>query len=190
MAKAKLITTLLVIILFVSGIYFGMSYLREQGEHKALNSRITDITQTLEQVPESPQDMEERLAAAQAELFAVQNDFPGKINSTDIINAILKLAENSNIKIIPVKTQPWSIETVKEHSYHVFRLDIAVEGSFPRLMTFVSQLEDGEFQTLILENLNVTRLSTQSQEGNAPESDRHVAADLALAIYTQSPISN
>jgi len=190
LAKAKLIITLLVIILFVSGIYFGMSYLREQGKHKVLYSQITDITQTLEQIPESPQGMEQRLAAAQAGLFAVQNDFPGKVNSTHIINTILKLAENSNIRIIPVKTQPWSIETVREHSYHVFRLDIAVEGSFPRLMTFVSQLEDGEFQTLILEDLSVTRLSAQSQEGNVSESAIHVAADLSLAIYAQSPISN
>ena len=190
MAKTKLVITPMIIIMLVVGIYLGMSYLREQKEHTALKLQITDITQALEQIPAPPQDLEQRLATAQAELSTEQNNFPDKINSTDLINAILKLAETSKIKAIPLKTQPWSTETVKEHDYHVFRINIVAVGRFSQLMTFASQLEKGGFRTLILENISVTRLSTESPEGTAPDGDAHVAADLALAIYTQSSISD
>ena len=188
--KAKLLITLITIILLVVYAYFGMGYTKQREEHEVLTSQITDVSQTLAQIPGPAQDLEQRLATAQASLAAEQSAFPGKMNSTQIINAILKLADDCEVKAIPLITQPWSMENVGEHGYHVFRLTVAVEGSYSQLVTFVSQLEKGEYKTLIVVDLSVTRVIEQSEGETVTEGIIPVTASLDLAIYARSLTSD
>ncbi len=183
LVRGKLLITILIIVLLVVYYLFGMDYMKQRQEHEALTSQITDVTQTLAQIPELPQDLEQRLAAAQASLAAEQSAFPSQINSTQIINTILQLADDSGVKAIPLVTQLWSIENVGKHGYYVLRLNVTVEGSFSQLVSFVSKLENGEYKTLIVENLSV---SEQAEEESASEGTIPITASLDLAIYTQS----
>jgi hypothetical protein len=187
LTKGKLLVVILIIIGLVVNAYFGLSYIKEHNEHKALASQITDVSQTLAQIPQPPQDLEQRLAVAQASLAAEQSTFPSKMNSTEVINAILRLADACEVKAIPLITQPWSIENVGEHGYYVLRLDIIVKGSFSQLVSFLNKLENGEFKTLIVKSLSVTRASEKSEGETATEETIPVTASLSLAIYTQSP---
>ena len=180
--KSKLILTFLIIaIIALLAVYYflEMDYLRQRQGHEALAAQINEVTRTLAKTPQPPQDLEQRLAAAQASLAAAQRDLPRDLNSTQDINAILKLAEDCQVRIIPLVTSPWSLENIGE-GYHVFRLNMAVKGSFSELTKFVSQLEKGEFGTLVVEHLSVTR-STKPPEGETIP----VTASLDLAIYTQ-----
>jgi len=189
LTKRKLGIAILIIIVLVGNAYFGLSYMKQHNNHEALASQITDVSQALAQIPQPPQDLEQRLASAQASLAAEQSTFPSKMNSTEVINAILKLADACEVKAIPLITQPWSMENVGEYGYYVFRLDIAVEGSFSQLVSFLSKLENGEFKTLIVKDLSISRVSEQS-EGEADTKETiPVTASLSLAIYTQSPAS-
>lgn len=181
--RSRLLITSLIIILLVVYAYFGMDYIKQRQEHEVLFSQITEVTQTLRQISKPPQDMAQRLAAAQASLAAEQSAFPGKINSAEVVNTILKLADDAEVKAIPLVTQPWSMENAGEHDYYVFRLNVTVEGSFSQLVSFVSQLENGKFKTLIVEDLSITGVT--EPEGTIP-----VTARLDLAIYTQSPTSD
>jgi len=187
--KGKLLITLLVIILLVVYYLLGTGYMKQQKEQKELTSQTTDVTQTLAQMPEPPQDLEQQLAAAQASLAAEQNAFPTKMNTTQVINTILELADECEVKAIPLVTQPWSMEMVGEHSYDVFRLSVVVEGNLPQLLAFISKLEKGEFTTLLVENLSATTESQPSEEevsgGTIP-----AAASLNLAIYARSQTSD
>ena len=164
-------------------------YFKQRKGWEALTSQITEVTQTLAQIPGPAQDLEQRLAAAQASLAAEQNAFPSEMNSTQIINTILKLATVCEVKAIPLVTQPWSTEHIGEHDYHVFRLNVVVRGSYSQLVTFVSQLEKGEFKTLIVKDLSVTRVTEQPEGETVTEGTIPVTASLELAIYTQSPTS-
>lgn len=180
--KSKLILTFLIIaIIALLAVYYflEMDYLRECRGHEALAAQINEATRTLAQTPKPPQDLEQRLAAAQASLAASQSDLPRDLNSTQVINAILRLADACQVRAIPLVTSPWSFENIGE-GYHVFRLNMAVRGSFSQLTSFVSQLEKGEFGTLVVEHLSVAR-STEPAEGEAIP----VTASLDLAIYTQ-----
>jgi len=188
--RSKLLITILIIILLAVYYLFGTEYMKQCKEHEALTSQITDVTQVLAQIPEPPQDLEQRLEAAQASLAAEQSEFPGEINSNQVINTILELGDDCGVKAIPLVTQPWSVEKVGEHDYYVFRLNVAVQGSFSRLLTFVSELENGESKTLIVENLTVTRVTEQSEEETVPEGTTPITASLNLAIYTQSLTSD
>jgi Tfp pilus assembly protein PilO len=180
--KSKLILTFLIIaIVALLAVYFflEMDYLKQCRGHEALTAQIKEATRTLDKTPQPPQDLEQRLAAAQASLAASQIDFPRDLNSTQVINSILKLADACHVRVIPLVTNPWSFEDIGE-GYHVFRLNMAVRGSFSQLTSFVSQLEKGEFGALVVEHLSVKR-GTEPVEGEAVP----VTASLDLAIYTQ-----
>jgi len=185
LAKGRLLIPILITLLVMVYCLLGMGYLKQRQEQQELTTQITEVTQTLSEIPKPPQDLEQQLAAAQTLLAAEQSSFPSQIDTTQVINTILAQAEACGVKAIPMATQPWSIETVGEHSYHVLRLTVAVEGSFSQLVTFVSQLEKGEYVTLVMENLSATWSTEQTDEETIP-----VTSSLKLAIYTQSPSSD
>lgn len=187
LTKGKLLITIWIIALLAVYVHLGMGYMGQVEEHEALTSQIAGVRQALAQIPEAPQYLEQQLAAAEASLAAVQDAFPSRINSTEVIEAILELAENTDVKAIPLGIQPWSIETVGEHNYGVLRLTAAVQGGFSQLLSFVSQLENGEFKTLIVENLSVTRVAGRSEKGSIPEEITPVTASLNLVIHSRPP---
>ena len=180
--KGRLITTLLIVaIIALLAVYFflGTDYLRQRQGHKALTAQINEANSTLAQTPKPPQDLEERLDAAEASLDTAQNTFPKDLNSTQIINAILKLADDCQVRAIPLVTQPWSMENIGE-GYHVFHLTVTARGGYSQLIRFVSQLENGELETLVVQNLNVMRIAGPTEGETIP-----FTASLYLAIYTQ-----
>lgn len=177
--KSKSIIILLVaalIALLVVYYFLGTDYREQRQAYDVLAARVNEATLTLTQTPEPPQDLEQRLAAAEANLAAVHSIFPSDLNSTRVINDILVLAGEYQVKAIPLVTKPWSMENIGK-GYHVFRIDMAVSGSFPQVTGFVSQLESASFAAITVENLGVTRLPVG---GNVP-----VVCNLDLAIYTR-----
>ena len=181
--KTKVFITLLVLALIAVYYFLGTGYLKQRQEQATLSSQIADTAQTLAQMPEPPQDLEQRLAVAEASLAAEQSTLPDEINSTRAINAILELADECNVKAIPLVTDPWSAVKVGEHDYYVFRLNISATGNFTQLVSFTDKLENGKLETLILEDLSVSR--TPGQPGEVvPENKIPVTASLNLAIYT------
>ena len=179
-SKLIIISLIIAIIALLAVYYFlGTDYLKQRQGHEALTAQINEAARTLVQTPQPPQDLEQRLAVAEASMAAVQSTFPRDLNSTRVINIILKLADDCQVRAIPLVTQPWSMENIGQ-GYHVFRLNVAIRGSFSQLVSFVSQLENGEFETLVVENLNVTRSAEPAEEVTIP-----VTASLDLAIYTQ-----
>lgn len=184
--KSKVIITILIVaIVALLAVYYflGMDYLRQSQGNKALTAQINEATQALAGTPKPPQDLEQRLAAAEASLADVQSAFPLDLNSTQAINAILRLADDCQVRAIPLVTKPWSAEGIGE-GYHVFRLNVTVRGGFSQLVSFVSQLENGALKTLVVENLNVIRVGGPAKEGTIP-----VTASLDLAIYSQRATS-
>jgi len=187
--KSKLPIVILIIILSVLYYLFGTDYMNQRREQKALASQIAEVTQMLGEIPEPPQDLEQRLEIAQASLAAEQSTLPSEVDTTQVIDAILRLADDCGVKAIPLATEPWTIEKIGEHGYHVFRLNLAVEGGFSQLVSFVKRLENGEFETLIGENVSVARVTEVSGEESVAEEIMLITANLDLAIYTQSPNS-
>lgn len=180
--KSKVIITILIVaIVALLAVYYflGMDYLRQSQENEALTAGINEAAQTLAETPKPPQDLEQRLVAAESNLAAVQSAFPIDLNSTQVINAILRLADECQVRAIPLVTKPWSMESIGE-GYHVFRLNVTVRGGFSQLVSFVDQLENGALKTLVVENLNVTRLAGPTGDETIP-----VIASLDLAIYSQ-----
>jgi len=186
-ARRKLLTAILIITLLVAYYLFGTDYINQRRENAALTSQITEATQALAQMPEVPRNLEQRLEAAQARLDAEQSVFPCNLHSTEVVNTILELADDCGIRAIPLVTQSWSTEVVGEHSYSVLRLTVAAEGNFTQLVSFVSRLENGEYETLVVENLSIARVIGGE---SASEEALTFISSFDLAIYAQSLTSD
>jgi len=184
--KRKLLITLLIVVLLVVYYLLGTDYLKQLKQHESLPLQIAEATQNRAQIPARPADLEERVAAAQAELDTVGNTLPEKLNSTRIIDTILRLADDIGIKAIPLVTQPWTTKGSDNCTYSVFRLNVAATGTFTQLVTLLSQLENGELQTLVMENLSVSRVDEQEGEVATPEKTIRISANLDIAIYSQA----
>ena len=183
--KKRLIVTLLISALLVTYCLLGIGYMKQSKEYDVLYSTVTDVARELEQVPEPPQNLEQRLATAQANLAYAQGAFPSRPNSTQVINKILKLADECHVRAIPLATQQWSQVKTGE-GYLVFRLHITVHGGFSQFVNFVSKLENGLFDTITIENLNVTRPVIKAEAKILPDMTSPITASLDVAIYARS----
>jgi hypothetical protein len=144
---------------------------------------LAGATQQLAQLSPPPADLAQRQAAASANLDMEKSVFPAQLNSTQIINVILKLAEATGVKAIPMITQPWTTVSVHQTDYPVFRLNIAANGTYAQLADFINQLENGEPGTLVIEDLKVVRtIGVSSNETEAGDT-LPVDAALSIAIY-------
>ena len=173
--KLTLILIAAIVVLLVANYLLGTGYLSQSRGNDTLTDNITQVSRALAQISPPAQGLEAKLAQAEAGLAAAQSDFPKDLNSTRIINTILKLADACQVKAIPLVTQPWG----KEKDYEVFRLTLSASGSFPQVSSFVSRLENGELTSLIVKNLAV-KAGAVSDEGA-----RLVTATLDLTIYAQ-----
>jgi len=187
--RSKLLIAILIISLLVVYYISGMDYINQRQEHEALAFQIATVTQELAQMSEPPQNLEQRLRAAQARLDAEQSIFPRQLNSTEIISNILGLANSLGVNAIPLVAQSWETEVVGENNYDVLRLSVAAEGNFSQLHSFVSKLENGEYQTLFMKDLTVIRVGTASGGTGSVEAMLFIGS-FDLVIYTQSLTSD
>jgi hypothetical protein len=186
----KLLITLLIVVLLVVYYLLGTGYRKQRQEHETLASQVNDATGALAQMPEPPADLELSLATAQASLDTVKNSFPDMMSSTRVVNTILRLADECEVKAIPLITQPWTTGALSDYNYSVFRLNVAVTGTFTQLVDFLTKLENGELKTLIIEGITVTEATEPSGVPGAPDRAIPVKASLDLAIYTRPPASS
>lgn len=185
--RPGIIIVVAVVILVIVVAFFGLDYKKQREEQALLAGQMADAGSLLSLLPRPPQDLEQRLGEVQQSLATEMEAFPSGTDSTRVINYILEMADRLGIKAIPLLTQPWSTEKVGKHDYHVFRLNVAAEGSLAQLTDFVTELESGAHKTLILEELTVSTDSAQAIQGQiiAPESVP-VTADINLAFYARS----
>jgi hypothetical protein len=181
----KLLVIILVAGLLAAYYILGTGYGEQRRQQAALASQIAGATQQLALIPPPPADLETRQAAASANLDAVKNTFPGQLNSTWIVNDILQLADKTGVKAVPMITQPWSIESVNQGDYPVFRLNIALKGTFNQVANFINRLENGEPATLVIDDFKVDRVTGPPADEGETDGEVLVEASLDIAVYAR-----
>ena len=183
MKTRKLLIAVLVLVLLAVYYIMGTGDLRQRRDNQALASRAVEAAQLLAQIPPSPADLEQRLSAAQSSYAETQNSFPAPLNTTQIINSVLTLADEAGVKAVPLVTQPWTTENISDFNYSVFRLSVTATGDFTRVADFVDRLESGGPTPLVIESLLVDRVTDmQGEEGTLP-----VSAQIEIVVYARPP---
>jgi hypothetical protein len=170
-------------VLALVAVYYitATDYLKQHRENKTLASQINDMAQMLARIPRTPADLEQKLIAAQSDFTATRESLPDRLNTTRTVDFILKLAETSGVKAIPLETQSWNIKRVGGYDYPVFRLSISASGTFTKLSRFINQLETSELKTLVIESLSIERATAKPEEGGTIP----VEASLVIAVYAR-----
>jgi hypothetical protein len=169
-----------VVLLVVYGL-LAMDYMKQGSEQERLLSEIEEVEQSQEALAKPSTDAYERLAAIQAELDAESEIIPSEIDSSDVVDIILSLAQQVGVKAIPLTTEPWVEQHIGGNIYRVFRLSVEIEGFFSKVTEYVTRLESGEYTTLIVENLVVEVDYEEEYTGGSTP----VIASLDLAAFTQ-----
>jgi hypothetical protein len=140
----------------------------------------------LAEIPPLDPELQQRLETVQAELDIAQDYFPAELNTTEIINDILKTAEEIGVKAIPLITRPWTTEIINDYSVSIFRLNLVVEGTSAQFSDFLYQLENGEIQTMVIEYLTVNKEDEKSFQESLADNTTRIVADLDIAFYAQA----
>ena len=151
-------------------------YFQERRENGSLVSRIAETEQLLALVPPSPPGLPQQLSTAKVDYTAAREEFPEVVNTTVIIDGILRLAEDTGVKAIPMITQPWTAETAGGHAYPVFRLEVTASGAFTALADFINRLESGEPRTLVIESLVADQV---------PDAEELFEAKMEIAVFAR-----
>ncbi len=182
--KNKVIIAFLFIAFAAVYCFVGTDYVKQRRVQEGVAFDIANTAQLARQVPRPPPNLPERLAAAQARLARAQSTLPGKPNSTQVINKILRLADECQVKAIPLTTEYWSADKTGK-GYLVLRLHLTIQGGFLEFVSFLGKLENG-FDALRIGNLNVTRIVTKAGEKAVSDVTPSVTASLDVAIYAKS----
>ncbi len=183
MTRGRPVMFLVVVILLIAYAFIGTRYLSENKERVLLAEQIAAAREALELIPEPPEDLAERLAAAQDDLETAKNGFPSDVDTTGVIDTILGLASACGVEALPLATEPWSVNETDGYEYRVLHLDVTVEGGFPQVVTFLSRLEDGQVATLVLQDVAVSSRDQEFGSGGASTGNVPVKAILHLALY-------
>lgn len=188
MKTRKLLVAVLIIVLLAVYYVVGTDYLKQRQDSESLESQITESTQALALIPPPPADLETRLDEARNGLEVAKNAFPEQLNSTLIIDYILKLAVDAGVKAIPLLTQPWAAQSVGEKDYSILRLQVSVTGTYNRMAAFLVSLENGKYGTLVMEYVIVDSTTTPFKGGGIYGDSAQIDANLEIAVYAQPPV--
>jgi predicted negative regulator of RcsB-dependent stress response len=67
-----------------------------------LNNEVSQVYQNIAGTPQPADDLESRLAAAEAELVAAQNVLPDTVNQNDVIDYIIEVAAECRVEVVPL----------------------------------------------------------------------------------------
>ena len=186
MGTNKLLLVIVVGVVLVAYYILGTGYLKGQRENTALASGIDESSLLLMEILPPAGDLQERLESVLAELDIALNRLPAEPNTTVIINNILQLGENSGVKVIPLITQSWETEIFDDYDVSVFRFNLSVSGISSQFLDFFSRLENGEYETLIIENMQIFKEDYSSYFESISSGSVRIHADIQIAVYARA----
>ena len=176
MSRTRVLTLLLVGCVIIAYAYTGFTYFQERQEQQAISDQINNVSSALALIPVPPTDLKQRLAAARQLIARAQESiFPSSINTTEYINIIFGLADENQVQVKLLTTDPWSERKIDERTFRIFRVSLQVEATPANLTDFIKQTEEN-FPSLVVDNLNT--------EIKGDPADIILTGTLDLAVYT------
>jgi Tfp pilus assembly protein PilO len=174
--KSKTILVILIVaMLALFGVYYflGTGLIKQRHSNETLAGQLAKKSEELAQTLKPSQDLDARLDEAEQNLADAIGAIPSDLNSTLVINDILKLAEACQVNAIPLTAGPW---TEGNAGYRMFSITMSLTGDFTQVYAFLDRLENVEFKTIIIQGLSVSQ---------GTSSTAAIQANLDLAIYSR-----
>lgn len=119
------------------------------------------------QVQEAQQKVDERLKAREAAGMATPAPggeliLPKDIESADMMDLLLKLAQESAVEIVAVGERGVATERLDSHDYRAFKYAVQVQARVSQLVAFLNRLEQAKISTLVIDKLTGTPKAGQT----------------------------
>jgi LysM repeat protein len=124
--------------------------------------------------------LRKQVEAAQAKLDDVAGVFFSDSQAAEALNKLYQYASESQVEIANRQVIPIP-EEEKKASYEVGKYKLQVNGSLPKLVDFVTRIEEAVFEGFVISNVNIT------QGGEGEEQAQHTLS-MDIALYN-SPYS-
>ena len=148
-----------VILVAIAYLFLGILIAQQFLERTGLNKEIALVEHSLAEAKElqkkRPGELREEIAAAQATLTAALKDFPSEAESMQEVNKIYQYASENQVEIVSLQAQPTPEGEEAYEAYNVKQFRLQATGSIPRLTAFLSQVEEGTVETLILTDVSI-----------------------------------
>jgi hypothetical protein len=183
--SVPLVITVLLVGIIVANILVWHDHLGKRAEANALTGQIARVNQKIKGVPVPPEDLAARLATAQAELKAAESAIPATINRNDVIDYIIKLADECQVDVVPLIVEGLIPQNTGA-SYSALKLNITVTGSLAGVTRLIAELQDSQYKSLTITNLTIAR-QDQSGASSGFGDATPVTVGMNIALYTYSP---
>ena len=178
----RLFLTVLSIGLLIICVYFLIDTMSQQNDQETLRTQITDAIEMITLIPEVPSDLEQRLADIEASLASEQSDLPWQVNTTQVIDMLVDMADAGQVSVVSLTTTPWSLVNIEGYIYLVFVINLDIEGELDNIGALLRTLESDLPESVSVQHLTVSGDAEQAIEPTL------VTASLEIAIYAQAPI--
>jgi hypothetical protein len=155
---------LLIIVALGFGGFFLKDYFNQASEADAIVAQIKNTNQTVSTVSGQTKSLESEMAdlgkranEIQMAINTEDRKIPARFNSNEAVKSILLMGQMRELKVIPLSTQDWTPVKIDKHTYQVFKMTAEVIGLQERLVDFVKELQGSLYETLVIENLSITK---------------------------------
>jgi Tfp pilus assembly protein PilO len=101
--------------------------------------------------------IEKDIQDMQAEIEEAAVAIPEKMNSNDILEEVLDLGKDHMVSVLPLNSQDWSDSKIGQHTYHVFRMNLSLEGSQENIVEFLREMQSSLYPPMVLEDVSLSR---------------------------------
>jgi len=154
-------------------------------DRQELTSQLASAQESLEEALKaqeaSPDELRKQAEAAQAKLDDAASIFFSESQEKEALSKLDQYASESQVEITARQIIPIS-EEEKKDSYAVGKFHLQVEGALPKLVDFVTRIEEAAFESFVIDSVNITQGG-----GEGEEQERHTLS-MDIALYT-SPYS-
>ena len=154
------------VVALIVNVVLGVMYFQQRGERESLTSELAEIKQSFseydmaddleKQVGDAEARLEEaQQAATEAKLMAEQAYSAENLSNGGILDGVLRLAQESQVNVVNISTQPKGNEVREGHIYSTLSIDLSVTGSLTHLAVFAHKLENGEIKAVTIDDISI-----------------------------------
>ncbi|MFC1902131.1 type 4a pilus biogenesis protein PilO [Chloroflexota bacterium] len=186
----KLFSLTLYLVCMVAYFLWGIDYVylglveKPTQEQEQLTQQIESSKKELANIPNLVVEREHQLVLAQELLANNQSRIPDTLNINDIVRNIIEVANECQVKAIPLSTtSPQSI-IIGQSSYIYWSIPMSVVGDFQNIANFVESVDGKNISTGTVVSIVLNQNGENIDSSNTQNYVATVSGSLALVVYS------
>jgi hypothetical protein len=186
--QTRRLTIVLVLLLAAAFVYLLGDFSQQIKKQAVYVERIANQEMALANLPEISADLDLRLAEISAAstnaLQAVSNN---SLNTTNILESLLILADSQQLEVTPLTADNWTQKTVGVSTYKILPVELQIQGQLSGLINFMEQINNvAKYPYLITESIAIVP-TDESSITIASNNELPVTVKLSLALIVRQP---